>query len=875
MNAYINKKTTTGKFTSIFTPVIPALITFGIIYFVFFFLNIAPFGNNTIAIDDADIQYLDFFGFYKDVLNGENSISYSYSNYLGGGTIGVFSYYLASPVNFLVLFFDKTNLVGFYHLATAIKLSLCAMSFAIFLKVRFENRITPLFSIMLSVSFALMNYNLVQSKNIMWLDGVYMLPFIVLGIYKIISGKSIIWFSVPLALSMIFNWYTGGINLIFSIIWFVFELLICSKAKRWEFKHYIVSILKYIYSLITSVLLSMALLLPVLFNLNQGRGSKFDWEYLSPDFNGNIISILPKFSLGANDTTSAFSIYCGALVITGVLLFFATGFIRIKHKIVAAVALSVAILLLYWQPLFFIFSLFKKVDSYQSRYSYISVFILIFIAAVFFANIVRIKNKSPDKRKIIIFLILIASFEAVFVISSLIMKDDKSDHMILTAIITGIIALLVIIFIKSGSNKIVCNVSLLLLVCTVVFNLAINTYIQYDSRMSDTVNYISAYTSNVQMQLSKIKDDADDTYSYRINRSFVRSKNDPRNNENTTNGPKRQSNYDEAFSYGYNGISGYTSCPDNNQLVFLSYVGYNSWAHCVTIVNDTNIVADTILGAGYITTFQPIKGLLQLDYNEYTGYLYKNPYAFPLAFKADPSFFEYLNINNKETETFEYQSLLLKKLSGVEKEIYTPIKYSEKRGETSILYNFEDVEESTFIYGKIHVQNDTLIKLTDDYSIEYFGWLTPKIFRILPNNKNDNVTEIELETKDASSVGKAFFYTINDNVLKEMSEKAAERSANNIKMTHNSFSCDIDGNDGELLFTSLPFSKGIEVKINNKTVEPVLIEKTLMCLPLEEGQNNITVNYNIPYLNEGIIITIIGIGLIICYQIFIYVLKRR
>ena len=119
MSTYIYKKKASGKSSLIFEPIISALIVFGIIYFIFLnlpchqfllflpieiLLNIAPFGNNTIAIDDADIQYLDFFGFFKDVLNGENSINYSYSNYLGGGTIGVFSYYLASPVNFLVIF---------------------------------------------------------------------------------------------------------------------------------------------------------------------------------------------------------------------------------------------------------------------------------------------------------------------------------------------------------------------------------------------------------------------------------------------------------------------------------------------------------------------------------------------------------------------------------------------------------------------------------------------------------------------------------------------------------------------------------------------------------------------------------------------------
>lgn len=45
-------------------------------------LNITPFGNNSIAIMDADIQYVDFFRYYRNVLLGDDSITYSFSNFL-------------------------------------------------------------------------------------------------------------------------------------------------------------------------------------------------------------------------------------------------------------------------------------------------------------------------------------------------------------------------------------------------------------------------------------------------------------------------------------------------------------------------------------------------------------------------------------------------------------------------------------------------------------------------------------------------------------------------------------------------------------------------------------------------------------------------
>ena len=46
-------------------------------------LGTAPFGDHSLAIADAKAQYLDFFHYYKDVLDGNNSIIYSLTNGMG------------------------------------------------------------------------------------------------------------------------------------------------------------------------------------------------------------------------------------------------------------------------------------------------------------------------------------------------------------------------------------------------------------------------------------------------------------------------------------------------------------------------------------------------------------------------------------------------------------------------------------------------------------------------------------------------------------------------------------------------------------------------------------------------------------------------
>ncbi len=76
-------------------------LTFAVLLILFITCGYAPFGNKSLAVDDASIQYLDFYAYFKDVLAQKNSIFYTFGKTLGGTNIAVFSYYLSIyKVNF-------------------------------------------------------------------------------------------------------------------------------------------------------------------------------------------------------------------------------------------------------------------------------------------------------------------------------------------------------------------------------------------------------------------------------------------------------------------------------------------------------------------------------------------------------------------------------------------------------------------------------------------------------------------------------------------------------------------------------------------------------------------------------------------------------
>ena len=201
------------------------LIVSGIALLAFFKVGLEPFGVKAVTIDDAKIQYIDFFTYLVDVLNGVRTPVYDFSNLLGGNTIGAFSYYLTSPFNLLLLFFGKEGVYQFFDIAVLLKLGTAAATFAWYLQRRFSDRILPVFVVALSMGYGMMQYCIQQSSNIMWLDGVYMLPLVLLGVYEVVHRKSVWRLALAVALTIYFNWYIAGVSCLFSGIWFLFEFL--------------------------------------------------------------------------------------------------------------------------------------------------------------------------------------------------------------------------------------------------------------------------------------------------------------------------------------------------------------------------------------------------------------------------------------------------------------------------------------------------------------------------------------------------------------------------------------------------------------------------------------------------------------------------
>ena len=193
------------------------LLPFLLLMGAFAVRGIAPFGGKSLAILDAKEQYISFSVFLADTLKSGNSLFYSWKLLLGGPTAGMIGYYLASPLELLFLLFPQEGYLAVFDLIIALKLSLSGLTMALWLREKSDSQPSVL---LFSTAYALCGFSLVFGWCVMWLDAVYLLPLVALGLNRIADGKRAFLYLISLGAAIIMNYYTGYMLCVFSVLYY-------------------------------------------------------------------------------------------------------------------------------------------------------------------------------------------------------------------------------------------------------------------------------------------------------------------------------------------------------------------------------------------------------------------------------------------------------------------------------------------------------------------------------------------------------------------------------------------------------------------------------------------------------------------------------
>ena len=143
----------------------------------------------------------------------------------------------------------------------------------------------------LPIAYALMSYNLQFALSIMWLDGVILLPLLLLGVEKLLDKQRNLWFILPLTAIFYFNYYISYMAGIFCALYLLFRLLTTYSHSR----HDLWRILKNFRSFYINIL---------------GTGSSFaDPDFFPICLSENCRILWPVLFMILDWSTSRYSIY--------------------------------------------------------------------------------------------------------------------------------------------------------------------------------------------------------------------------------------------------------------------------------------------------------------------------------------------------------------------------------------------------------------------------------------------------------------------------------------------------------------------------------------------------------------------------------------
>ncbi|WP_196048859.1 YfhO family protein [Clostridium saudiense] len=915
----------------IFSFIVPIML----MVVIYALIGIYPVGDKTIVNSDMYLQYVGFLGHIKDVLKGEANLFYSFSKSLGGNTVGLFVYYMSSPLNLIIGLFPKAYIAETIVVITLIKIGLSSLTFTIYLIQSFKKK--DINVIMFSLCYSFMAYNINFQLNIMWLDGVVLLPLVILGIDKLINENKCKLYVISLFIAIVSNYYIGYMICIFSGLYFIYKLISNNKV---ELKKLGI----FICASILSVALSAFVLIPTVLSLSSGK-AKFRLFQELPKLMMSLDEVIAQLFIGNYSLGQIMgnypNIYCGVIITVLGILYFLNKNISRKERILSGIFMFVLLLSIFISTLVLIWHGFDYPVGFAYRFSFLISFLGIVLA---YKEFISYENISKLKIAIIILLgvgctgyILYGDYEGLskwkilltflfFVVYIILIKlanwsnfnkDEKwnfslSVYQWLCKIVKfyrcteGNVRCVnkPIDYSKCGKvdnnrkklrdvKKIKLEQIINILIVTIVFiELSINAYSCLKLKSYVSRVRIYNYINEMQPIVDELKENMNNFY--RMEEVFANT-------------------YDDPMLLNYYGITHSSSANDRNTRKFMANMGFKTSSIFEKYNRGSLISIDSLLGVKYQIASKKSENFSDNHYTENEYYkkvleegdyiVYENPFALPIAFMVNDNL---KDVDTLDVNTFELNNRLLSSMVNTKKVINKSLNVKEIISENlistinngEVCYERMDKQKASSITFIVEAEDNNPVYMFLKSNAYESGTVSSNQVRVSINgvrkftafdSRNYNVEYI-----GAFNKGEDIIIEINLNsnklYLKELQIYSCdvdefEEVYNNLK---ENIISDTDYRDGyvkgkisvtedkTLIYTSIPYDEGWTVKIDGKKVEYVKILDGLIGVDVDteefsQGEHVIELKYKVPGLMEGIIISFLALVSWMAYWVFMKV----
>ena len=782
--------------------IILSFLTTFFIYFLSAFVNkIYPFGTKTFIYSDMFEQYISYFNYVRDaILHGETLFS-SFSFTLGQNFYGILTYFCLSPLNLLFLLGTKANLPTFVLLIVTLKLALSSMSMAILLRTKLKNKFVIF---IFSVIYSLMTYNLTYSTNVMWLDVVYLLPLIILGLERLEEKPML--YLITLTIAICSNYYISFPVCIFLVIYFIYYTI----SNKTNFKKILFNFIKYS---IIAALLSSVVLIPTVFNMLSGK-----FETTPADFSFDIIYnpyyLIYKFLVSDFKVllTDMPHITSSLLVLVLTVLYLFSKNVTIKDKITTYGTITVLILITMFPFTDTIMHCFRLPNLFTCRYAFIISFFLILTAS-------KCLDKSEFNKKN--FLIYLVIGYILYMYLSLYL-----DFKIVVSVILFIAYFIAAMFIKKKW------IQAILIIPLVIGELGIN--ISADFSWAKREKYESYKKLMIyEEDINKLKPDQN---------SFYRISGIDRITHN------------DSIAYKYYGITSFSpTISVNSNKLLKEYFGFPLKASYVIENVSTTAFTDSLLNVKY-------------KYKTTEGFEYfENEFVFPVMFKMkENDYFKqadvlietqnnlYKYLSNSDDRLFELSDDY--KIDGCEYKDDTII--PGKIG----CCTFSNEDKDNYYYIEVKDLKMVIMPLYD--GINTNNWYGENF--ILKMNYHSRFFTSEKPLK----IDYLYVYKMDKEKLAHLAAKLNENGINITSHSQNKITGTISNDeDDQIMFTSIPYDKGWHAYINGEEVETFKNLDSLLAFKLPKGELNVEIVFIPQGFNIGLFISLLTLDLLFILKV--------
>lgn len=829
-----------------------------VIFAIVFAVNkIYPFGSYSISWCDMDQQTIPLLCEFKDVLLGKSDFWFSLKNAGGMNFYGVYLFNLSSPITYLVLFFEKSEMVQAVNVMVVLKIALAALTFAIWLRREVPNA-NPIIIIAISVGYAFSGYAMLYYQILSWLDTVYLFPILLLGLKMLKEGKSPLVYILSLFACFVCHFYLGYIIVVFICLYGALNSLLDKENRSAFCKNFLISS-------IISALLSAIVIIPAFLQYSVSMRGKSIFQSLAQS------TFFPHV-----ETT--FPTFLSLLLVAPFILNIAK---RVKFELLD-ILFALMLVPVFIEPIAKAWQTFNYM-SFPSRYGFVTVALGLTVATKGIVSITSedkniVKAKQNEKIKLLfsgvafLFCILFSVYSYKYfnankeVLSAYTKSLWGNENSLKSLLIYYLIPLFFVVLVYVATHyKVMHKIAVYALIATLFL---------VDAFFSSSVYMVMPATSNSgkynvenYAKVFELEDLIEDDSFYRVkcyNKSF---------------------DVNLVGALGYNSLSHYTSLNRESYMMAIKQLGYSSyWME--THSNGGTVFTDALLRNKYTIYSGSSSSSV---YSTQNFYVKENEILFPTAFIISQNGD---NVGDISLPRWQIQEKLFNRLTGKSglyeeykhtnlsdatltvKDGKTQIKLSKNKG--YIYYNFVVNGTKSIYFDCFDKYSNSLREDVYDSVSRVSVTANNRVtaFTDYPNSSRNGTlylgrftnTTVTVKVDVKSDVNALSFGVIGvDNELLESAVNSV--IGGDFTVIKDKLTGKITASEGDALFTSFAYDEGYRVKINGKKAETFSVNGFL-AVKLNAGENQVVVDFMPRGFYLGLALFLLGALLCALYLIF-------